>query len=299
MEQEAELFMRITCPVSLCMGFFLGAFVPVCWGQLPEVPEEAIEALGTTVGTPQSSGFVFIEGRYLAPPYTVTRKGNGIFINRIQVEQPFGWTAETLMPSAIVPPKRSADEPKKKELEKTSIFSDAPAQEAAAPATNELVAAEEKPATPPAGNTLDALFGEGTAKAAPEDKNEAPDDKKATPLILSQKQKDEFRQKLDTMRQRFEVGLAQGEIFLFNYKYGRINGTYGTAKTLFSVLPEAVRYSQSPRDLMTRLNQGGVYFLDINACTDLYRNKLNFMVLSDRRQAIEVTEATKNQLRPR
>ncbi len=291
--------MRITCPVSSCRVFFLIAFVHVCWGQLPEVPEEAIETLGTTVGTQQNSGFVFIEGRYLAPPYTVSRKGNGIFINRIQVEQPFGWTAETLTPSAIAPPKKTAEEPKKKDPEKTSIFSDAPAQEAPAPATNELVAAEEKPVDAPAGNTLDALFNEGPAKVNPEDKQEAPGEKKAAPVILSQKQKDELRQKLDMMRQRFEVGLAQGEIFLFNYKYGRLNGTYGTAKTLFSVLPEAVRYSQSPQDLMSRLNQGGVYFLDINACTDLYRNKLNFMVLSDRRRAIEIAEDKKNQLRPR
>jgi hypothetical protein len=263
------------------------------------VPEEAIEVLGTTVGTPQNSGFVFIEGRYLAPPYTVSRKGNGIFINRIQVEQPFGWTAETLTPSTLATPKKAAEEPKKKELEKISIFSDAPVQEATVPPTNELVAVEEKPVAAPAGNTLDALFNEGPAKVTPEDNKEASGEKKAPPVILSQKQKDELRQKIDTMRQRFEVGLAQGEIFLFNYKYGRLNGTYGTAKTLFSVLPEAVRYAQSPQDLMARLNQGGVYFLDINACTDLYRNKLNFMVLSDRRRAIESAEAKKSQARLR
>jgi hypothetical protein len=163
------------------MGLFLVAFVQVCWGQLPEVPEEAIEALGTTVGTPQNSGFVFIEGRYLAPPYTVSRKGNGIFINRIQVEQPFGWTAETLTPAVIVPPKKTGEEAKKKDLEKTSIFSDAPVQEATVPATNELVAAEEKPVTPPAGNTLDALFDEGPAKVSAEDKKDTPDEKRRSP----------------------------------------------------------------------------------------------------------------------
>lgn len=291
--------MRITCPVSSCRVFFLIAFIPVCWGQLPAVPEEFVEALGTTVGTPQNSGFVFIEGRYLAPPYTVSRKGNGIFINRIQVEQPFGWTADTLTPATIASPKKPAEDTKKKEPEKTSTFSDDPEPEETVPVTNELIAAEEKPVTPPAGNTLDTLFEEGAPKVNPEDKKEVPSEKKAMPLILSQKQKDELRQKLDSIRQRYEVGLAHGEIFLFNYKYGSLNGTYGTAKTLFSVLPEAVRYSQSPQDLMGRLNQGGVNFLDINACTDLYRNRLNFMVLSDRRQDIETAEANKNQVRPR
>jgi hypothetical protein len=104
---------------------------------------------------------------------------------------------------------------------------------------------------------------------------------------------------LDRIRLYFEAGLSQGEIFLFNNKNGRINGTYGTAKTLFAVLPEAVRYSQSPQDLMARLNQGGVFFLDGNACEDLYRNKLNFMVLDERRRAIEISEEKKNSSRPR
>ena len=74
---------------SLSYMVLLFVVVPVCLAQLPDVPEEAIEALGKTEGTPQSNGFVFFEGRYIAPPYTVTRKGNGIFVNRIQVEQPF------------------------------------------------------------------------------------------------------------------------------------------------------------------------------------------------------------------
>lgn len=294
--------MRITYPVLSYTGLFLFAVVQMCRAQLPDVPEEAIEALGTTAGTPQSNGFVFVEGRYLAPPYTVTRKGNGIFVNRIQVEQPLAWTAETLTPSVSPPMKKVEIEPKKSEAEKENIApeSSLPMQDASASTTNVTpAAAEAKPVDAPAGNTLDSLFGEGPAKQASEDKKEGVVEKKATPVILTQKQKDEFRQKLDMIRMRFELGLAQGEIFLFNYKNGRINGTYGTAKTLFAVLPEAVRYAQSPQDLMSRLNQGGVYFLDINACTDLYRNKLNFMVLSDRRRAIEVNEAKKYQLRPR
>lgn len=58
----------------------------------PEVPEAAKTELGSTFGRPQMTGFVFINGRYLPPPYTVTRIGNGIFINRIQVMQPVPWS---------------------------------------------------------------------------------------------------------------------------------------------------------------------------------------------------------------
>lgn len=276
--------MRITYSILFCIGLSLVPCGHICWGQFPEVPEEAIEALGKTAGTLQSNGFVFVEGRYLRPPYTVTRNGNGIFINRVQVEQPFAWKTEILTPVVISSIQKPGDAPEGTEI-----------------ATNvaDTATAAGNSGDAPAGKTLDALFDNGSAQPVTEEKAAASVEKKADPVILTQKQKDRLCQELDNIRLRFELGLAQGEIFLFNYKNGRINGTYGTAKALFAVLPEAVRYAQSPQDLMVRLNQGGVSFLDINACTDLYRNKLNFMVLSDRRRTIEVNELKTYQLRPR
>lgn len=59
---------------------------------LPEVTQAALDELGITYGVPQMNGFVFVNGRYLPPPYTVTRRGNAIFINRYQVEQPVAWS---------------------------------------------------------------------------------------------------------------------------------------------------------------------------------------------------------------
>ena len=76
--REVESMKRLT-------GIFLVALF--CGGvraaELPEITDAAIAELGITLGTPQMNGFVFIDGRYISPPYTVTRKGNGIFINRI------------------------------------------------------------------------------------------------------------------------------------------------------------------------------------------------------------------------
>jgi hypothetical protein len=78
--------------MKMRIGLFLTA---VCvWGaraQLSDMAEVAVEELGSTYGTPQMSGFVFVDGRYLPPPYTVARKGNGIYINRTLVEQPVAW----------------------------------------------------------------------------------------------------------------------------------------------------------------------------------------------------------------
>jgi hypothetical protein len=281
--------MRIKDSGLVSLFFCLVTVAPVCRAQLSAVPEAAIETLGTTPGIPQSNGFVFIEGRYIAPPYTVIRKGNGIFINRVQVEQPFAWAALSVMPATTAPAPKRGDDANKGEAEKEKPLPDVRAIEGAGAESSEA----------PVGNTLDALFDEKPASPATEAKQGGTPEKKAAAVILTQTQKDELRQKLDMRRLRFETGLGQGEIFLFNEKFGRLNGTYGTARALFAVLPEALRYATSPQDLMARLNQGGVNFLDINACSDLYRNKLSFMTLSARRRAIENAEEKKAQLRQR
>ena len=83
-----KTFVKIPVLLSL---IHLGA-VQAIHAAFPEVPQEAKEELGSTSGRPVMSGFVFINGRYLPPPYTVARVGNGIFINRLQVQQPVPWS---------------------------------------------------------------------------------------------------------------------------------------------------------------------------------------------------------------
>ena len=48
---------------------------------VPEIPKASATALGVTRGRPFSSGVVFIDGKYIEPPYVVERWGNGIRIN--------------------------------------------------------------------------------------------------------------------------------------------------------------------------------------------------------------------------
>ena len=57
--------------------------------QLPALLKEAGEEeadqqkkpQGTTAGSPVDDGFVFFDGKYLAPPYVVSRRGLGVFVN--------------------------------------------------------------------------------------------------------------------------------------------------------------------------------------------------------------------------
>ena len=65
----------------------------------------AIKALGVVEGKPIESGFVFIDGRYIEAPYTVSRRGRQIFINDILVWQQTEWpVADRHVPEDPGPP---------------------------------------------------------------------------------------------------------------------------------------------------------------------------------------------------
>lgn len=52
-----------------------------------DLPKLYVKEFGETIGEAFSAGFVFFDGKYIDAPYTVTRKGLGIFVNDIMVEK--------------------------------------------------------------------------------------------------------------------------------------------------------------------------------------------------------------------
>lgn len=265
---------------------FLGIFAcgAAVAAERPEVTEEAVEELGSLSGVPQMAGFVFIGGRYLPPPYTVSRKGNGIFINRILVELPVAWSS--MRPEAGGGQKKSVD-------------ADGDSEKVAPPAeTSEPAVAEETKTV----KSIDDLFSDeedktaagaaATGGAAGAAAAGSPQQGRAwaTPEEAQQK-KDEHRAELERLRKGYELALAQGEVFFFSQRSNRVNGNYGTARTLMGVLPKALRYAQSPQDLMMRLKQGGVYFIDLGMCSELFMHKNTFPLLEERLAKIEEAEA--------
>lgn len=134
---------RSTVRVILAVGLGLSLSL------FADVSERAVAELGSTFGLPQMTGFVFIEGRYLAPPYTVTRRGNGIFINRVFVEAPVPWIATPVAEDDVVVPAAGAA----KAVDVDGDFEEeAPAvQQAPVPAT-------KTPDAPKVAKSIDDLF---------------------------------------------------------------------------------------------------------------------------------------------
>ena len=251
----------------------------------PEVTEAAVAELGATPGTPQMNGFVFIEGRYIAPPYAVSRKGNGIFINRIQIEQPQPWplsAAPGTGPAADAPPVKKA-------LDADGDFEEVGTAAEAKPAVAAAEPVAAEPAKPRSVQSIDELFEED-APAKPAPVAAAPVVAELTPEDLK-RQKEALVANLERLRKGYEQALIQNEVFFFGFRQNRVNGNYGTARTLMGVLPKALRQAQSPQDLMQRLNQGGVYFLDLRICAAVFKNKGAFPLLEDRLAKIEEYEA--------
>ena len=276
---------------------------------LPDVPEEAVLELGTASGTPQPGGFVFIEGRYIPPPYTVVRKGNGIFVNRIQVAQPIPWSRVEGGESAPQPqpqPKADADGDFEEVSEEPAVAP--PPAPAPVPAPVPVPAATPAPARSP---SIDDLFADDEEEVKPPParpvapvvqtlpkKKEKPADAAPLPPLS----KERLKENLDKLRLRYETALSRKEILFFSYGHTSISGNSGAARTLIGVLPTALRASTSPDDLLLRLRAGGVYFLDLATARMLYRNKLTFPQLQLRLEKIkkeEELEAKERQRRAR
>ena len=267
---------------------------------LPEVTEEALAELGSTYGTPQVNGFVFIEGRYLPPPYTVTRKGNGIFINRIQVEQPVPWTRI----GSAGPEGAGAATQEEKPRAKKALDADGDFEQVdtvVAPAEGTPAVPAEAPAADPgktkAVKSIDDLFADEEKPAAPAPAvqeagaaAEATAGTERTPEDIT-REKDALIANLDRLRKGYEQALTRGDIFFFGQRHNRINGNLGTARTLMKVLPPALRSAESPNDLWQRLTQGGVYFIDLGICAELFKNKTTFPLLEERQRKIEASDA--------
>jgi len=266
----------------------------VSWAALPEVSAEAVEALGYTAGIPQASGFVFVDGKYLPPPYTVTRRGNGIFINRIQVVQPVPWVG-----AATGEPKKIVDEDGDFEVVEPEEKEEAEEAEEVADDKDDLLFGDAGGGKKEV-HAIDALFDD----TPPPPKRREPEQRKPsvaqpTSTTASKQQVEELKVKLDTLRKNYEIALGRGDIYFFSDGRSRMNGTYGTARTLFAVLPSALRNSRTPQELLARLNQGGVSFLDLAACAELHKNRMTIMQpAEDRWKQIEAAEAARRTATP-
>ncbi len=269
-----------------------------------KVPRNALYALHEARGKPFTAGAVFINGKYLPPPYVVSRYGTAIAINGHQVTgQVIPWSrfrgARTAAaPSGAASASAAKDDPGKVE-QATSLDdlfggddadapSAAPAPAAPAPAAS---AADE------IDDSLEDLFGDEPAKpkakarpapvrrpaprVAPEPEDEGPLEKFEHTSRTRQ-----LLETIDKQRTSIDRSLRSNHFFFFSPRYSSVGGNLRILGSMAEKLPDAMKDATSAEDLFFRMRKAGLGFVSMEVCTDLYANKLTFPLLYDLRSRV-------------
>lgn len=234
----------------------------------PSVPKDSARALGVTRGKSFSSGLVFINGKYLPPPYVVERWGTGLRINRRKVTgQVIDWneflrtqsgvkvtkSAASAAAPAAAPAAAEEDDSPAASLD--DLFSDAPAADAKTP---RKASARKAPAAPSVSYSLDGEFQPNAASKK----------------LLAQ---------INDLRTAIDAQLRRGGFIFFGDGYSRISGDEATSLTILETLPGLLQKSESASELASAARAAGLSFLGATVCEDLFANRIDYRALQERR----------------
>ena len=247
------------------------------------VPKQALVELKATVGKPFSAGLVFVDGKFLDPPYKVERYGTALRINGIQVTNEIVPWTEFLrtQPGARV------------EKVETPQSADAPAAEPA-PAAEEPEVEESYDSS----DDIDDLFDDdpkpkkkATKKtAARRPVKTAPPP--ATTIVFDGEFKPNDKTKhmvarINKERTRVETTLRNGGSYFFSARSMPISVDRLPTEMLLSSLPDVMKSSTSFEQFSSAARAKGLTFISDKVMRDLFRNRLDYIRLQARAKAVK------------
>ena len=253
-----------------------------------EIPKASGKALGVTKGKPFDAGLVFVNGKFILPPYVVERWGNGIRINSIPViGQVIDWseflktqsgvkvTKTESAPAAAEPePEPEVEEEPEEDDSDSSLddlFDDDPKPKKAAKKPAKKKVAKKRPPKPTTSvsYTLDGDFVSNDASKA---------------LVA----------RVNKMRTDLNTVLLKGGILIFGDRYARISADTHTAEQVLMALPDLQKKSSSAAELAAGARAAGLVYLTTPVCADLYANKVDYLKLQRRRAKWQEDKKFKN-----
>lgn len=247
-----------------------------------EIPKASGKALGVTKGKSFSSGLVFINGKYIEPPYVVERWGVGIRINGIPVVgQVIDWTdLIKTQPGAKVTKSESApaetpEEPEEEEEEEEELddldddldsslddlFDDDPKPAKKAAPKKAAKKKAKKRAPKPTTTVTYTLEGD----FVPNDASKA--------LVA----------RINKLRTDLNSTLLKGGILIFGDRYSRVAADSHSAEQVLNALPDLQKNSSSAAELASGARAAGLVYLSAPVCADLFANKVDYLKLQRRR----------------
>lgn len=247
------------------------------------VPKQALVELKATVGKSFSAGLVFVNGKFLDPPYKVERYGTALRINGIQVtNEIIPWT-EFLKtqagarvekvdppPAAAASSQETAPVVEESETSDSSIddiddlFDDDPKPKKKV-AAKPVVKRTPKAAPPPQPTTTVVLDGEFVAN----DKTKA--------MVA----------RINKERTRVETVLRKGGCVFFGTRYTPISVDRMPAEMFLSSMPVVMKSNTVFEPFSSAARAKGITFLSDAVLRDLFRNRLDYIRLIAREKAIK------------
>jgi len=236
--------MIVTAALALAV---LGAAAP----KFEVVPAAALQNLKGARGKPIRKGVVFVNGRYLPPPYTIWRRGTAIYVGDVQASgQIVPWSAFVMAQgqggaSAAPAPKKEAKKPTAAARSVDDLFDDdepAPKKPAAAAATDEI-----------------------------------------TGLFAHNDKTKRYLKRIMDYRTDVDKRLRRGEILFFGSRYSMLHVEDRLCMPLMEALPNALREARNASDLQARLRAQGITYLSNAICEDLFANQATSFAIDERR----------------
>ncbi|MGN0832274.1 MAG: hypothetical protein ACI4RD_01330 [Kiritimatiellia bacterium] len=252
------------------------------------VPKASGKALGVTRGKSFSSGLVFVNGKYLEPPYVVERWGTGIRINGTPVSgQIVDWNS-FLRTQQGVKVVRSAEEP-----------TPPPDAAAVAPAPEPAESANDDEAI-----SLDDLFDDDPkpAKSGSSGRSGLSSVRKPVVSVARPRPTVEYAlegefvpneaskallAKVNDARTEIDRILRAGGFVFFGDSYSRVVGDSRTLMKMLEVLPGLLQNSASLEAFRAGVRSASLIYLSEPICEDLYRNRLDYRKLRARQRRLE------------
>lgn len=237
-----------------------------------EIPKASGKALGVTRGKQFDAGLVFINGKFIEPPYVVERWGVGISINGTPaVSQVIEWVeflktqqgvkvVKTEAPAPSYAPDQDAPSYDDVDSSLDDLFDDEPKVKKSKPKPKP-VHVPRKPAT----TVSYSLEGEFVPNAA-------------TKALVA---------RINTVRTEIDKLLRSGGFICFGDRYSRVSGDQRTAMIFLDKMPEIMRRSETPAALRASVRSANLVYLTDVVCNDLFRNRIDYRKLQDRRRKIK------------
>lgn len=234
---------------------------------MPEIPKASRTALGATRGRSFSSGVVFVEGKYLPPPYVVERWGTGIRINSKPVTgQVIPWSEFLKTQSGVKVTKtevKPAVQPKQQSFEMDDFSLDDLFDDDPKPRKKRKPAQRRQ--TGPSYSVSYSMEGDFV-------ENEA-----SKGLVA----------RINAVRTEIDKILRMGGFICFGESYSRISGDSASAMKLLEKLPGILRTSYTLSDFKYAVRSAGLVYLHETLCEDLYRNRIDYPKLQERYEKLK------------